>query len=70
MTIIHDDQLKVIPHRKKNRQRLDTSEEQVLRLNRMRPQPAIHFSGDTSKYVLGMHHNFKGKTFSFLCLLI
>lgn len=59
MTIVRD----VSPLRRKHRQRLEMLDESPLRLSKLRPQPAIQFSGDTSKYILGQHHNYKGILF-------
>lgn len=57
-TIIRDDQ-----HHRRNRHRQRNNLETLdtPRAGRMRALPAIHFSGDTSRYVLGQHTNFKGK---------
>lgn len=57
----------VLPLRRRHRQRLEMFDDNPLRLSKLRPQPAIHFSGDTSKYVLGQHHNFKGTSIKYTC---
>ncbi|KAF2881970.1 hypothetical protein ILUMI_24198 [Ignelater luminosus] len=56
-TIIRDDQ-----HHRRNRHRQRNNLETLdtPRAGRMRALPAIQFSGDTSKYVYGLHTNYNG----------
>ncbi|XP_063928607.1 protein eiger [Zophobas morio] len=56
--VVADDHLG--PGRTRHRQRRLELDERHIRTGRMRPLPSAHFSGDTSKYVLGQHENFKG----------
>lgn len=44
----------------RHRQRRLEIDEHHIRTGRMRPLPSAHFSGDTSKYVVGQHDNFRG----------
>ncbi|CAG9759336.1 unnamed protein product [Ceutorhynchus assimilis] len=45
---------------RRTRNRMQNLDERHPRTGRIKPLPSIHLSGDTSKYILGTHHNFRG----------
>lgn len=62
MSILREDIQKVYPlHKRRHKaQRLESMDEHHIKMSRMRSMAAIHYSGDTSKYVYGQDANFKG----------